>query len=1095
MKLTLPAVWAIELRHNDNLVKQLHSGTTTVDGNLVPYTRRSIKGLVFKLLANPADEILIVNKKTQVPESFAKCIRVASELDANVEDYDCSEGVWLRHPAIGDVTNLSQLDGFAQRALDSWSSGFEYIREDPQHQTPGLRNPQIGALHMILGHWSVSEEVATIVMPTGTGKTETMLSLLLAVRCPRVLVVVPTDALRTQISEKFLTLGILKAAKVAGPETLYPVVGIIKHRPTSQAEVDELFATCNVVVTTSQIAGQCAEEIRQRFAFHCDYLFIDEAHHVEARTWRALKDSFASRKILQFTATPFREDDQVLDGKIIYKYPLRRAQQEGYFQPIHFKSIIEFDATKVDGAIAEAAIAALREDQTGKHVLMARVDSIPRAKEVFQYYKDHVEFQPIELHSGIKSQRILEENRSKLISGQSRIVVCVDMLGEGFDLPELKIAAFHDIRKSLAVTLQIAGRFTRSRSDLGNATFIANVGDVDVKDELKKLYAQDPDWNVLLPELSEQIIGEQIEVRHFNDGFTEFPSDIPLRTFRPATSTVVYKTTCANWQPRNFTAGIDAVDSYARLHYSINEAEKTLIVVTAQQVPIEWAELDELFTLEWGLLIVIWDRARQHLYINSSTNRGVYKRLAQAVAGENVQLIKEPEVFRCFGRIKRLRLSNVGLTQQIARLISFTGRMGSDVKPALTDAQKRNTRKAVLFGSGFEDGQRTTVGASRRGRVWSFRRVRLSSFAGWCKSIGDKLADGSIDPNEVLETSVFSEAVESIPKQVPIFIDWPEEFYKETEAAISFFVDGDGGRWPLYETGIELTGSVSERSIAFRLVHETENLGLTLTLTGTGDEVDYEYRCEDGRSAKIGNRSARTALTDFFYECPPPIWFANGSSLEGSLFTPLNSDHSPFDRSRIEVIDWSGVNMKTESMGMTKDPKSIQYRVVQHILSTQDRDIVFDDDYSGEVADVVAIKSMIEGKERVIAVDLYHCKYAREGEPRALVEDLYEVCGQAQKCVSWCYPDKQVDLFSHLLRREPKRYKGEETTRFHKGTKQDLLEVREMSKTGAIRARVFVVQPGLSKKDASDSQLALLAVTENYLAETSKVGFGVIGSL
>ena len=51
-----------------------------------------------------------------------------------------------------------------------------------------------------------------------------------------------------------------------------------------------------------------------------------------------------------------------------------------------------------------------------------------------------------------------------------------------------------------------------------------------------------------------------------------------------------------------------------------------------------------------------------------------------------------------------------------------------------------------------------------------------------------------------------------------------------------------------------------------------------------------------------------------------------------------------------------------------------------------------------------------------------------------------------------------------------------------------------MSKTGSMRARIFVVQPGLSKKNASDSQLRLLAVTENYLAETSKVGFGVLAS-
>ena len=47
-----------------------------------------------------------------------------------------------------------------------------------------------------------------------------------------------------------------------------------------------------------------------------------------------------------------------------------------------------------------------------------------------------------------------DDTRRKLLSGESRIVVCVDMLGEGFDLPELKIAAFHDIRRTLAVAPQ-----------------------------------------------------------------------------------------------------------------------------------------------------------------------------------------------------------------------------------------------------------------------------------------------------------------------------------------------------------------------------------------------------------------------------------------------------------------------------------------------------------------------------------------------------------------------------------------------------------------------------------------------------------------
>jgi superfamily II DNA or RNA helicase len=1094
MNLTCPAVWAVSFQHDGNALKQLQSPIAVVEGIAARYTRRNTPGIVLRPADNPEDEILVVDRKMEPPANFARVIRSTTPLDANAAELNCGDGTWLKHPAQRVVTQLSDLDGLAIQALNSWANGFRYLKEDVAKGIRGLRNPQIGALHAVLAHWSVSNDVGTIVMPTGTGKTETMLSLLLAVPCHRLLVVVPTDALRTQIAGKFFSLGILKPTNVAAVTTLYPVVGVLKHRPTTPAQVDVVFGRCNVIVTTSQIAGQCSEEIRERFAIHCDFLFIDEAHHVEARTWRALKESFATKRTLQFTATPFRDDDKILEGKIIYKYPLRKAQQEDYFRPIHFKPIVEYDLAKADAAIAAAAIAELRADTTGKHVLMARADSITRANAIFEYYKDCLEYQPIELHSGIKSERLFAQNLSKLKSGQSRIVVCVDMLGEGFDLPELKIAAFHDIRKSLAVTLQIAGRFTRAREDVGDATFIANVGDVDVTDELKKLYTHDPDWNVLLPELSDKIIGEQDEVRQFNEGFTELPSDIPLRTFRPATSTVVYKTRCAEWQPQKFRDGLNPADSYERLHFSINALKKTLVIVTAQQEPVEWAELDELFTLNWELWILVWDPDQQHLYINSSGNKGVFKKLAEAVAGEGVQLIKEPEVFRCFAGINRLRLTNIGLTEQIARLISFTGRMGADVKSALSQAQKQNTRKAVLFGAGFENGNKTTVGASRRGRVWSFRRIPINAFADWCRLIGAKLADETIDSADVLRGTLTPESVETIPNSVPLYIDWPEELYKEVESSVGFFIEDNQERLPLPETSIELVDLKTDRSISFQLLCGDYTAKLTLTLIGEGETADYKFTLDDNASIKIGNRTGRQDLQDFFYDYPPIIWFADGSSLEGNLFTPLNKTYPPYDREQIQVIDWAGVDLTKEAQGIARETDSIQYKIIQRLLETQDQEIVFDDDGTGEVADVVAIKTKNEGVQQFIDVDLYHCKFAIGGKPRAQVEDLYEVCGQAQKSVSWCSQDKLIEVFSHLLRREPKRLKGREATRFQKGTKEELYRIKESSRSAVVRARIFIVQPALSKEGATTPQLALLAATENYLAETYQLKFGVIGS-
>ena len=101
-----------------------------------------------------------------------------------------------------------------------------------------------------------------------------------------------------------------------------------------------LFATAQVIVTTSSIAGQCKPDLQKAFARCCPYLFIDEAHHAEAHTCSEFKRTFNARRIVQFTATPFREDGKPLDGTIIFKYPLKRAREEGYFKPIRFERIV-----------------------------------------------------------------------------------------------------------------------------------------------------------------------------------------------------------------------------------------------------------------------------------------------------------------------------------------------------------------------------------------------------------------------------------------------------------------------------------------------------------------------------------------------------------------------------------------------------------------------------------------------------------------------------------------------------------------------------------------------------------------------------------
>jgi superfamily II DNA or RNA helicase len=1091
MLVSFPNILAIDELYNRNPIRQIAKRFVQIDGSMATFKRGKLNGLLFRPTVK-AEEVLVVPNEKYISADDRQVVRAPG---ASRDTSDLQNGTWIKHPLL--KSNDVDYENEIHAVLGSWINAFSYIAEDKAKAIKGLRNPQIGAVHAVHSHWSTSETPATIVMPTGTGKTEVMLAVLVSARCSKVLVIVPTDALRSQLVEKFLTFGVLKevGCGILTENVRYPIVGMLQHIPDTVDDVDDVFERCHVIVTTSSIAGRCNDAIQDRMAHHCPYLFIDEAHHTEARTWKALKDKFRDRRILQFTATPFREDGKILDGEIIYKYSLRRAQQEEYFKPIQFLAVVEFNPTKADASVAMRAVEQLRADASKKHILMARVENVERAKAIYKLYSGYTEFNPVQLHTGIHSARDRKLAQEQIRSGESRIIVCVDMLGEGFDLPELKIAAFHDIRKTLAVTLQLVGRFTRTRQDLGNATFIANIADLDVQGELRKLYAQDPDWNVLLPDLSDQIIGEQISLKDFLRGFTEFPNEIPLQSVRPAMSVVVYKTRCRRWTPEAFREGIPGIASCEQVHHALNPTKNTLAIVTAKRIALPWINSESLFPWEWELYLLVWLAEHNLLFINCSANAGEYHGLAEAVAGDDVTLIKGQEVFRIFAGVNRLKLQNVGLSEQLGRNIRYTGRMGADVESGLTDVQKRRARKTVLAGGGFENGKSVTIGASRKGRIWAHQRGNVADLVAWCEQTGKKMLDDSIDPEEVLKGTLEAKTISARPTATPIAIDWPEEIYKTPEVA--WIVQVGERKWPLCDISIELVVPQQTGHLQFAVVSESDRSEFALQLFEEDEIMNYRYSLISTSKILIrrGDNATPEDILEFFYNNPPVIWFADGSTLEGNEHVELKVKQPPYDPAKIEVWDWTGIDLHKESQGKKKEATSIQAHVIRK-LTTRDYTVVVDDDGKGEVADVVAIRLVGDPKSpTTIEVELYHCKYSLRSTAGQRVEDLYEVCGQAQKCISWMSSlERQTDIFTHLLRRNQRRIDDGDPSRLEIGDADLLLTIREMSRCRPVKLKVFIVQPGLSRGNATQDQLELLSVTENHLMETYQLPFSVIAS-
>ena len=232
-----------------NLIRQRAATGKRLDGTAERWERRSALGELFT--ATDGKKILVVPKKLSPPAGIDAVLVVPSavtlgQTDSGFAEVDASQGRWS-YPKLELLEEPADDHGWQARrqaARDSWQNRLEFREErrDGQGnvQAHGLRTPQIGALHAILAHWTVTIDPATVVMPTGTGKTETMLASLLSVQPECMLVIVPTDALREQISRKFQSLGAVKPGVLNGPVTA-PIVGTLKKRPKSPGEVRAFF--------------------------------------------------------------------------------------------------------------------------------------------------------------------------------------------------------------------------------------------------------------------------------------------------------------------------------------------------------------------------------------------------------------------------------------------------------------------------------------------------------------------------------------------------------------------------------------------------------------------------------------------------------------------------------------------------------------------------------------------------------------------------------------------------------------------------------------------------------------------------------------
>lgn len=978
--------------------------------------------------------------------------------------------------------------------LSSWDDSFLYKHEKRGENgiifQYGLRPPQTGALHSILAHWSISNKPALVVMPTGTGKTETMLCLSVANTCDKILLVVPSDSLRTQIANKFIKLGILKDPKfeIIKYKALNPRVTILKTGIKNTEQALEILDS-NIIISTPQILSGLIKEgrldILDLIIQQCNYLIVDEAHHVAAKTWNDIKSRFevANKRILMFTATPFRNDGARIVGDIIYNYPLSLAQKDKYYENIIFEPIIEFNPLLADQKIAEKAVQILESDiKNGyDHILMARVDERKKAEEIFEsIYSKYSDYNPVFIHSGISKadkKEILENIKNK----KHRIIICVDMLGEGFDLPQLKICAMHDIHKNITTSFQFFGRFTRTSDiKLGKATLIANIVDTRFKGVLQKLYRKDSDWDRIISQSNENIISDIIEEESFFKNFSDIPipDKIPLRNITPAMSTVVYRLydPYITWTPEKHIKYFDSKKYETTI---VEHQEKKLIVIISKtKSSVQWGKIDDLINIEYDLYIAYLNEEQKLLYINSSNNSSTHNKLAENLVGSNITLFNESDIYRSLSGIFQLELFNLGLKSHLNGPISFTMYSGNGIIKGLDELDKNTMHSSNLFGVGYENGEKISIGCSSKGRVWTKLVKTIPDYCDWCDKLGDKLLDESVNTSDILEVIQKPERIDEFPKdKKPITIKWNEGFYFDP---LGYTINENS----LIDYDISLISN-TEKKIKFSISLEGRYSIYEFTLEKEKNGRGFKYIFIEGTPIIVNLRKEQKDILDIFLEYPPVIWFHENSKMYNDLLFSFNYNIPLFNLDKMIVYNWDGVNIQKESQKKEKRTDSIQYRIIQDLKGDKDYSIIFDDDDANEASDIIAIKSYTSEHNKLI-ISLYHCKYSSKAETGNRLEDLYEVCGQAQRSFHWRH--NIISLMEHMIRRNNNRINNNEPSRFEVGGNEEIHTIMNMimSKYCDIQFNIYIVQPGLKKEKlvAENGILKLLGATDLLLKKT-----------
>ena len=148
-------------------------------------------------------------------------------------------------------------------------------------------------------------------------------------------------------------------------------------------------------------------------------------------------------------------------------------------------------------------------------------------------------------------------------------------------------------------------------------------------------------------------------------------------------------------------------------------------------------------------------------------------------------------------------------------------------------AQKSKTN---IYAHGYMDGTRVSFGASRKGRVCSYRVAPdLLTWVNWAKSVGRALTDETITVASVMDGFIVPTEAVTRPNLVPLGIEWP--YYIVGTVSEARQITFQGVAHPLVDVDLAILAYETDGPIRFEASSDSWAIGFEMTFTNNGPVV------------------------------------------------------------------------------------------------------------------------------------------------------------------------------------------------------------------------------------------------------------------